>query len=323
MQFHSLRSLFETGELPVIVSDSPTLLEKFKYSGFRVESVANVCAGTNAPVKDAMLIPAIPAVHPNTTLREALRGAAVLFVPLLAFSSNEDAFDYLIKRLEFLDFAAAQEKSRKLVEFIQHLSGSMKIETEGCSLTIDLSDNVDVFAPKLTPKIEIGESISIIQFLEVAIVPNADASSFSANGSFLCNGVSIAHHLHSHYQSVVPSDNAWDILSSVRRKGSFPLKLEVSDSKVTDIITSCGASLMEKIRPLTDKMHRGNLTEIGFGSLQASETTDWNINSQLNEPAGGVHLALGAGDTAAHIDFVSPGAVISGKLNSGEFVQSV
>ena len=58
-------------------------------------------------------------------------------------------------------------------------------------------------------------------------------------------------------------------------------------------------------------MHRGNITEVGFGSLPSSETTDWSINSQLNEPAGGVHLALGAGETAAHIDFVSPNAMIS------------
>lgn len=323
MQFRSLRTLFKSGELPVVVSDSPVLLEKFKDVGFRGESVENICAGISQPTEEVMLIPAIPAVHPNHELREALRKSAVLFVPLLAFSSNETAFEYLIKRLDFLDFSSAQSRSRELVEFIQHSEGIITVETDGCELSIELGDNIDVFAPKLTPKIEIGESISIIQFLEVAIIPNSDATSFSANGSFLCNGISIAHHLHTHFQSAEPADRAWEILDNTRRHGGFPVRLDISDSKVTNIVTRQGDSLLEIIRPLTDEMHRGNLTEIGFGSLQPSETTDWGINSQLNEPAGGVHLALGAGESAAHIDFVSPNAAISGKLKSGEVIRNV
>jgi hypothetical protein len=52
------------------------------------------------------------------------------------------------------------------------------------------------------------------------------------------------------------------------------------------------------------------LTEVGFGSLEPCAETDWSVNSQLNEPSGGIHLALGAGDEAAHIDFVSPFAKV-------------
>ena len=49
---------------------------------------------------------------------------------------------------------------------------------------------------------------------------------------------------------------------------------------------------------------------MGFGSLEPCAETDWSVNSQLNEPSGGIHLALGAGDEAAHIDFVSPFAKV-------------
>ncbi|NOJ21074.1 hypothetical protein [Vibrio jasicida] len=318
MEFTSLRALFHSGELPVVISDSPVLLDKFRSVGFRVESIDNICRLGAEDVEEAILIPAIPAVHPNMQLRNALRNTAVLFIPLLAFSSKENTFDYLVNRLDFINFSLAQERSRRIVEFIQHLDGAMEVKTADCHFSLELSDDIHVFAPKLTPKIQVGESISIIQFLEVAIIPNGDGTSFSANGSFLCSGVSIAHHLHSHFESSKPADKAWSFLKNIRKHGGFPLKLEVSNSKVTSIKTKQGMNILDEIIPLTDEMHRGYITEVGFGSLEPSSSTDWSINSQLNEPAGGVHIALGAGDTAAHIDFVSPLAKFSGSLTSGE-----
>lgn len=42
-----------------------------------------------------------------------------------------------------------------------------------------------------------------------------------------------------------------------------------------------------------------------YSSLNPSRETDWSFNLHLKEPVGGVHFALGAGETASHIDFVS------------------
>lgn len=310
MAFASLRSLYESGELPTIVSDSPYLLNGFSSLGFRTLSIAELCSEPGLAPKEVVLVAATPAKHPNVSLRNALLKSAVLFVPLLAFAHDERSIAYFIKRLTALDFFAACENSRSLVEYVQHTKEPIEVATNSCRLTIELGSNVDVFAPKLEPSIEIGESISVIQFLEVGLVPNQELTSFNVNGSLICDGVSIAHHLHSHFESGPIAENAWTTFRRVRSTSGFPLVFEIRDSKAVSLKTRLGEDILDQILPFTDEMLRGHLTEVAFASLSPSFDTDWTINSQLNEPAGGVHVALGAGETAAHIDFVSSSAQI-------------
>jgi hypothetical protein len=87
--------------------------------------------------------------------------------------------------------------------------------------------------------------------------------------------------------------------------------LEIKNSEVTKILTSSGEDILKLIRPLTDEVFHGKLIEVSFASLSPSENTDWSINSQINEAAGGVHIALGTGVEAAHIDFISPFASVN------------
>lgn len=311
MSFTSLRNLYETRELPTVVSDSQYLLDGFSSIGFRTLSVGELCVDPSLAAKEIILVAATPAKHPNVTLLNALQQSAVLFVPLLAFAYNHSSIDYLIKRLTTLDFLAACERSRLLVEYIQHVNEPIQVVSRGCQLTIELGTNVDVFAPKLVPQIALGKSISVIQFLEVGLVPNQELSSFNVNGMLLCDGVSIAHHLHSHFESGPIAEKAWKIFESTRSRGGFPLIIEIENSEPVSIKTKHGSDILHQICPLTDEMLRGRLTEVGFASLDPSPDTDWTINSQLNEPAGGIHVALGAGETASHIDFISSQAQIS------------
>jgi hypothetical protein len=69
-----------------------------------------------------------------------------------------------------------------------------------------------------------------------------------------------------------------------------------------------GIDIADRLLPLTDEMMRGGLTEVAFGASAASDDTHWTVNSQLNEPPGGFHLGIGAGEFAAHIDFIAPRA---------------
>lgn len=320
MAFASLRSLYESGQLPTVVSDSPTLLDGFASIGFYTLSVAELCLNPSLAPEEVILVAATPAKHPNIDLCNALRNSAVLFIPLLAFSYDDCSVAYLRKRLTALDFSAACEQSRRILEYVQHTNEPIKVASEACQLTIELGANIDVFAPKLVPQIAIGESISIIQFLEIGLVPNQELTSFNVNGTLLCDGVSIAHHLHSHFKSGPIADKAWKIFENVRLKGGFPLILEIYNSEIVYIKTKRGNDILPQILPLTDEMLRGQLTEVGFGSLSPSCDTDWTINSQFNEPAGGVHIALGAGETASHIDFVSSHAHI---LNFRDYYTSL
>ncbi len=130
------------------------------------------------------------------------------------------------------------------------------------------------------------------------MVPNFDRKSFEVNGQLVVHGVTIAHHLHSHSKSGPFADEAWSILSGLRAAGRFPLVLTVVDSEVTAILSRDGEDFVNRILPLTDETLRGRLTEVSIGSLEPSLETDWSINSQLNEPAGGIHLGIGAGEEA-------------------------
>ncbi|MCR9221867.1 MAG: hypothetical protein NXI21_16705 [Alphaproteobacteria bacterium] len=310
--FAGVRGLFPAEAPPTVISDSPAVLERFRGGGFSVASIADLAAGAVTPPVSAVLAPAAPARHPMPALNAALRESAVLLVPLLGFASEDRAVDYFFERLRSLDFAAACEKSRQSLEFIQHQKEPVAIGCQGRELRVALGETLDVFAPKLAPAIARGECISIIQFLEIAMVPNDAYDGFTVDGDLLCEGVSIAHHLHAHFEAGPIAHKAWGLLQGEYAAGRFPLTLSVRDSAVVSIRNARGEDLLDRVLPLTDPVYRGRITEFAIGSLDPAATVDWSVNSQLNEPAGGVHLGLGAGETGAHIDFVSPRATVAG-----------
>jgi hypothetical protein len=44
---------------------------------------------------------------------------------------------------------------------------------------------------------------------------------------------------------------------------------------------------------------------IGTNEISGEEGIDWAVNSQLNEGTRGIHIGLGEGVSAAHIDFIA------------------
>lgn len=132
------------------------------------------------------------------------------------------------------------------------------------------------------------------------------------NGTLSCDGIVVAHHLHTHFKSGPIASEAWRLFKDLRLNGQFPLVIEIENSKLQSIVTNVGSGLAESIFILTDEIMRGNLTEVAFAALPMSDETDWSLNSQLNEPAGGVHVGIGSGENAAHIDFISPQATFFG-----------
>eukprot|EP00456_Euglypha_rotunda_P090573 TRINITY_DN9496_c0_g1_i14.p1 TRINITY_DN9496_c0_g1~~TRINITY_DN9496_c0_g1_i14.p1 ORF type:complete len:231 (+),score=21.52 TRINITY_DN9496_c0_g1_i14:523-1215(+) len=227
---------------------------------------------------------------------------------MLAFAADRGAVDYMVRRLSKLSFAETCDRNLALVEFIQHADAPIAVQSPGCRLAVELGDDIDVMVPKVSADIAIGQWISIIQYLEVGLVPNSTNTSFRVNGKLLCEGVTIAHHLHSHFESGPLADQAWQLFKELRTSEKFPLVLEIENSRLKSVCTRDGADILGRILPLTDEVMQGGLTEVAFAALAASEDTDWSINSQLNEPAGGFHVGIGAGESAAHIDFVSPRA---------------
>jgi hypothetical protein len=311
MNFLCLQRLFGEGRLPTVVSDELYVLDTFARVGFNVLHSEAVSEGSVQPPTDVLLVPAAASLYPKPNLLSALKSSAVLVVPLLAFSTGKREVDYIIERLANLSFVETCAKNLELLEYIQHTDKPIVVRSPGCTLEVELGIDLDIMIPLVSPKILIGQWISIIQLLEVGIVPNSTNTSFKVNGSLSCDGVTIAHHLHSHFQAGPIANEAWELFGAVRAGRRFPLTLEIENSSVLSVLTQDGEELINKILPLTDEMMRGGLTEVAFAALSASSDTDWSVNSQLNEPAGGFHIGIGAGETAAHIDFVSPHASYS------------
>ena len=308
-QFGWVSNLFSSGQLPVVISDSDYVLRKFDEVGFDSLPLSRLCSEADCVPNEILLVTVNPSKIPSPDhLARVMGHSAALLAPLLSFCANRRSIDYFFSRLREIDFVAACSRSRRRLEQLQHQSTPLLISSLGCELSIELGDNLEVFAPKVEPIINPGEWITVSQFLEIALIPNEDYSCFNVNGKLLCDGISIAIHRQNFNKSQPIARKAWRIFSEVRRRGGFPLVLEVDDSKVVAINTRNGDDLLEHIVPLTDQTLHGFLIEVGFASQVPAKGIDWTINSQLNEGCGGLHIALGTGVDAAHIDFISSNA---------------
>lgn len=311
-QFCNITKLFSSNSLPIVISDSDYVLEKFSEEGFRVCPLLDALEG-HEPYHEVMLAIVDPSANPpQDVFDRTFENSAVLICPLMSFSSDQKSIDYFISTLKTIDFEFACKNGRERLEMLQCQDSEMQINSLGSSLSLTLGENLEIFAPKVNPVIKPGEWISVSQFLEIALIPNKEYNCFNVNGDFTCEGVSVAFHRHNYMESGPLASEAWNIFEEIRESGGFPLLLKVRDSEVTSIKTSSGECVLDKIKPLTDEVFHGKLIEVAFASIDPSHSTDWSINSQLNEAAGGVHLALGTGVKAAHIDFVSPTATVVG-----------
>lgn len=311
-QYDSVSQLFASGSLPVVVSDSNYVLKSFDAAGFPVLPLSTINLAAERILEEVILaIVDHRKVPTHEDLETVLGQSAVLIAPLMSFCGSHRSIDYFVSRLKEIDFVVSCANSRDRLEQLQSLKKPLSVSSQDCELIIELGDKLEVFAPKLDPTIKQGEWISVSQFLEVALIPNEDYSSFNVGGKLSCDGISIAIHGHNYNVAKLSASKAWSIFSEIRNSGGFPLTLSFENSKVLEIRTFNGEDILDDIKPLTDDTFHGFLIEVGFASQTPDSGIDWTINSQINEGSGGIHVALGTGIDAAHIDFISPYAKVS------------
>jgi hypothetical protein len=241
--------------------------------------------------------------------RTALKESAVLVVSLLAFASEPDDVRYLSRRLCDVAFGQVCSRSSRIIDFVRSTRKLITIDSAGGQLVADLGSEVWAMTPKLDPMIAPGECVSIIQFLEVALQPEQKSGTVVVRGQFQCDGVVVAEHLNAQSNAAPPASGAWKLFEELRAAGRFPLLLTFESSQVVSILTRDGAEIVDLVLPLTDgDTSRNDLTEVAFASWEPSEEANWAMNSQLNEPAGGIHLGIGSRSSRVHIDFISPRA---------------
>lgn len=305
MYSESLAGLFPD-HFPNVVSDSDDVIRQFSNYGFSCLKLSDVISGKVTSPVSVILITCDPSLIPvRGSLIQAFGSSAVLIIPLLSFQATGSAIEYLAHTLKKVDFKAACTANLRIVEALERTVSPINVFTNQDVMSVDLSLSLEIALPKVAPNISIGEWVSLGQFLELGLVPNEGHTAFNVNGKMWCDGMAVAHHRHNLSEARPKAFEAWRILSDVHKKGGFPLELTISSSKMESVCTRDGVDILQALLPLTDEVFRGLLTEVAFASINAFTQPDWTVNSQLNEGAGGSHVALGTGVHAAHIDFVS------------------
>lgn len=71
------------------------------------------------------------------------------------------------------------------------------------------------------------------------------------------------------------------------------------------VTTAGGEELLPSLMECVDPREGAIIREVAFATGTLSkDALDLSINSQFNEAAGGVHVAIGTGLHGAHIDFI-------------------
>jgi hypothetical protein len=309
MKFQSLADLFSRRKPPPVLTDSDVVRRIFGAGGFEVLDTNEVLNQT-LPSAAIVITTKPDSLPPGPDLTSLFANSAILDIPLTSFEASLEAIEYLYQRLSTLNFSEACAKSMQIVETIEYATKPIVIRSGGAKLNVDIGKEVSIALPKLEPNIFIGEWISISQFLEVGLIPNEEYSSFEVSGMLVCDGASVAHHRMNEAAAQPLAAKAWSIFENIRSSSGFPLEIVVESSRVITIRTSTGEDILHKIHPLIDEVFHGMLIEVAFASLPPSNSVDWCINSQINEASGGLHLALGTGVHAAHIDFIASRAKI-------------
>jgi hypothetical protein len=83
-----------------------------------------------------------------------------------------------------------------------------------------------------------------------------------------------------------------------------PITLRLDHGVLTEV-SAADRDFTDAVREVTNPEHRLQALELGIGTNQSVlPEVKWQINSQLNEGAGPVHLGFGEGVTGAHMDFI-------------------
>jgi hypothetical protein len=286
-------------------SDSDKIVEVFRSHGVSAHHFSELRSGEGVSGNVVLIPVSVPERGESSFLKEHFDMAAVLVVPLRSFGADAASISYLPRALLHIDFATAADSARDLVTMVATAPSGLGLSSDaGTDIAVQLGDDVQLMTPKGTTSIAPGEWVSIAQFLEVGIVPQASVNSFTLSGRFCADGVSIAHHVIAPEVAIPMASSAWREVGVIREAGRFPLLVEIERNTCVGIRDAIGTDLTDRLLQYTDPTLRGQLIELAMSTLELRADPDWSVNSQINEAWGGAHLAFGMGIKGAHIDFV-------------------
>lgn len=245
---------------------------------------------------------------------ELFSNSRTLLLPTLSFDGSLEATIYTLHRLSEANLVQGAMRNRDWLRKISQESAPFLLRGPGCDFTCQFEDEVHLMAPKIEGSLAIGELVSIANFTETGVLAQADdlTPSYDANGTLTVPGVAVAHHRQMADSLVPLAKEAWTFFSELHQDGNFPLKIEVEHSRIVNAVAG-KKDILEKLLYFSNPSYELVLTEMAFGTNVglSNEGIDWTFNSQLNEGAVGIHIAVGEGLTGAHIDLVCPSVTLA------------
>jgi hypothetical protein len=316
LQQNTLSQVFPEGEI-YAVSDCEWLGIAAAYYG--LESVSLADAAKLPPEANVVLL--LRNSQVNSDLRKALARARVLVIPISSFDPALEAALYTQRLVTITDYQAASAQGRYWVDNLANHAGSLVFaaddadQAEGDCLAPPRTDLVCSFSDHLSaaawlePVLEPGQWVSVGSLCEVSLRtdPHEQPHQFSLDGTAVASGVLVARDRH-----CTPAGDA-RVRAAAELRGTLvaaaPITLRLDGGVLTEVRAG-GQDFTDAVREVTNPDHGLRAIELGLGTnYNVLPEVRWQVNSQLNEGAGPVHLGFGDGVTGPHMDFIVPDAV--------------
>lgn len=304
----TLRQLFPAGEI-YAVSDCESLVVSAAHYGLTGVRLAD--SSQLPPEANVALLLCRSQV--SSDLRKLFRRAKVLVIPISSFDPEPEAALYTLKLVMLTDYRSACEQGRYWVDNLKNQAGPIVFYTddageagsgpERTDLVCTLSDDISA-ATWLEPVIEPGQWVSVGSLCEVSLTTEShdQPHQFSLDGTAVASGVLVARDRHCSEAGDVRIRAA----DKLRRElvAAAPISLRLDAGVLTEI-RAAGRDYTAAVREATNPEHGLQALELGIGTNQSVlPEVQWQVNSQLNEGAGPVHIGFGEGVTGAHMDFI-------------------
>lgn len=305
----TLHQVFPEGEI-YAVSDCEWLGIAAAYYG--LESLSLADASKLPPESSVVLYLRHNLV--SAEIRKLFRGARVLVIPIASFDPELEAALYTQKLAMHTDYDSACALGRYWVENIQNQDGPLVFTgpdtgesgtgPERTDLVCTFTDDLSI-AAWLEPAISPGQWVSVGSFCEISLTtrPSRDQPQpYTIDGTAVAAGLLVGRH--PRVSDV--GEARIRAADKLRRElaAAAPISLRLENGTLTEVRAG-GQDFTDALLEVTNPEHGLQALELGIGTnLGIQPEVDWQINSQLNEGAGPVHLGFGEGITGAHMDFI-------------------
>lgn len=256
----------------------------------------------------------------SSDIRRRFPQARVLVVPIASFDPSLEAALYTQKLVTRTDYIAACAQGRYWVDNIASQAGPLVFLSgaggqdggrDGARAAADRADLVCTFSDDLSaaawlePAIGQGQWVSVGSFCELSFStpPTHDMPApFSLNGTAVATGVLVARDR----RFTEVGDARIKAANELRRElvAAAPISLRLADGVLAEVRAG-GRDYTDAVREATNPEHGLQALELGIGTnFSVLPEVSWQVNSQMNEGAGPVHLGFGEGVSGAHMDFI-------------------